>query len=302
MTYGHVTVKAIEEYTEKHQQYGVAKECEALAEKIRGIYRHVKFGVMRNCAWQRDADGGPNQWLSMYAYLPGQQYAMCEFGHKDVAIQGVSTRYFIRSRNIRNEKFHSNRDQFNMATSESLDRIVTAVKKYVRPYTPIECAEISYRDFTSSLYSVKSTITNEEYEATNKVMGSSNHSAMREELFGMLDRGYEFSNPALRENIIAWRTKYQERKQADGIKKHAYYVQMRMMGDEQMFDIFELFDVQPGASRFKVAPQDVIQRKMDEMPEDIIGKIGALSIVQDGHYVDGLGMKVSDAVYWVERT
>lgn len=301
MSYEHITVKAIEEYTEG-EEFGVTKECDALAQKIRSIYRNVKFGVLTGCSRRRSEAGGLDQWQSMYAYLPGHQYAMCEFGYKDVAVGKTDYRYFIRSRNIRNEKFHSSRDQFHMATSESLDRIFTSVKKYVRPYTPIECAETTYRAFTSSLGNVKSALIDAEAVAISKVTGDHGFPSLREELFGMLDRGYEFSNPTLRENIVTWRTKYQERKQADGIKKHAYYVQVRVVGGEQTFDIFELFDVQRGSYRFKVDPQDVITRKAEDMPEDIMAKLATLSMLEDGQHVDGLGMRASENVYWVERT
>ena len=38
-----------------------------------------------------------------------------------------------------------------------------------------------------------------------------------------------------------------------------------------------------------------------DIPEDIMGRIAVLSMNDDGHYISGLGYKVSKKSYWIER-
>jgi hypothetical protein len=41
--------------------------------------------------------------------------------------------------------------------------------------------------------------------------------------------------------------------------------------------------------------------KMEDLPEGIAGNLAALSMVEDNHYVDGVGLRVDSATFWVQR-
>jgi hypothetical protein len=42
--------------------------------------------------------------------------------------------------------------------------------------------------------------------------------------------------------------------------------------------------------------------KMEDLPEDIAEKVATLGMVDKGHYVEDVGMKVSDTTFWIDRT
>jgi hypothetical protein len=41
--------------------------------------------------------------------------------------------------------------------------------------------------------------------------------------------------------------------------------------------------------------------RVNDLPEDIAGKIAVLSMVDSAHYVDGVGLRAPDGTYWVAR-
>lgn len=320
MGYEHITVKKIEKYTEsvigvmaeridtqsadtqadlaKRTEFvdgvRVTKRCAEFAAEIRKVYRHVKFGVSRDC--KSEWVGGIVAHTTMHAYLPGQDYAMCQFGYADVGVKDTQYRWFVACRTIRNEKFAEHRDQYHMVMSEKLDRAVVALKKYVRPYTPMECAQVTYDNFASNVRNKSWSIRSSADDARRVLFDGHD---FRDELFGMLDREYQFNNPLVKEKLMAWRDKHNEMVEHMNKAVHCYFVQARMVGDEQVFEILEVFDVK--SNSIKGRAQGVQTFKASDLPSDIGHKLAALSMLENGNYIPELGMKASDTAYWVER-
>lgn len=320
MAYDHITVRSIERNTESTIKrmaeristqsadtqadlatrtefvdgVRVTKRCAEFAAEVRKVYRNIKFGVSRDC--ESEWVGGIVAHCAMHAYLPGQEYAMCKFGYANVGVTGTQHRWFVAARTIRNEKFAEHRDQYYMAMSEKLDRAVVALKKHVRPYTPMECAQITYDSFASNVRNKSWSIRSGADDARRVLFEGDD---FRDELFGMLVRGYEFNNPLIKEKLMAWQTKHNEMVEHMSKAVHCYYVQARMMGDEQVFEILEVFDVK--SNSIKGSAQGVQTFKASDLPSDIGHKLAALSMLENGSYIPELGMKASDTTYWVER-
>jgi hypothetical protein len=115
----------------------------------------------------------------------------------------------------------------------------------------------------------------------------------------MLDVGYEFLSLEFRNKIVAWREKYDENQASRDRALHAYYVHVRIDRDEMMCDVIEALDVQKVSCIDKGAP--TVTYKMNELPEHIAGNLAALSMVEDDHYVDGVGLRVNSSTFWVQR-
>ena len=115
----------------------------------------------------------------------------------------------------------------------------------------------------------------------------------------MLDIGYEFLAEEFREKIVKWREKYQEEQVSRGRALHAYYVNVRIHREEMVCDVIEVLDANK-RSRIDDRPMPVVTYKMEELPEHIGGSLAALSMVEDDHYVDGVGLRVDSATFWVQ--
>jgi hypothetical protein len=66
-----------------------------------------------------------------------------------------------------------------------------------------------------------------------------------------------------------------------------------------MCDVIEVLDAN---KRSRLEPHMAVTTyKMEELPDYISGSLAALSMVDDGHYVDGVGLRVDSATFWVQR-
>ena len=264
--------------------------------EIRKVNRHVKFGVNKRTksSW---GHGSVNRVLELYVYMEGHTYAMMKIGYADYSVKNTGdVKYMVSARMIKNEKFREDSDQYHMATAENIERAVKNVKKYMRPYAPIECASMSFESVRSKFSSVVSGVSSELYNAKNDILSSSH---LRMELFHMLDVGYEFLSEEFRERIVLWRTKYHEDQEARGRALHAYYVNVRIHREEMVCDVIEVLDAN---KRSRLDPHMAVTTyKMEELPEGVAGNLAALSMVEDDHYVDGVGLRVDSATFWVQR-
>lgn len=263
--------------------------------EIRKLNRHVKFGIGRRMKYDRP--NGVNLLEELYAYMDGHTYALMKIGFADYSIRGNDTRkYMVYARMIRNDKFKEDRENYYMATAESMVRALKNVKKYMRPYSPVECAEMSFDDvrskFSSVGYGVQSMLTG----ARNSVVDSSH---VRNELFHMLDVGYEFLSEDFRDKIAAWRQAYRENQEAQARALHTYYVNVRIHREEMVCDVIEVLDANKRSRLEATAP--VTTYKMEELPEHIAGNLAALSMVDNNHYVDGVGLRVDSTTFWVQK-
>ena len=203
----------------------VVPELVQFCAEIRKVNRHVKFGVGRRIknSW---GHSGPNRVLELYVYMEGHTYAMMKIGYGDYSVKGNGDwKYMVYARMIKNEKFREDSDQYHMATAENIERAMKNVKKYMRPYSPIECADMTFHEVRNRFASVVSNVSNEMYSARNGVLESAH---LRNELFHMLDVGYEFLSEEFREKIVKWRERYQEDQASKGRALHAYYVGVRI--------------------------------------------------------------------------
>ena len=289
------TVNADDPPVHKVDGIPVIREVEQFCAEIRKVNRHVKFGVANRMKY--NFHGTVNRMQELYAYMDGHAYAMMKIGYGDYSTKGNGdSKFMVYARMIKNEKFRDDSDQYHMATAEGIDRAMKNVKKYMRPYSPIECAGMSFESVRSKFSSVVQGVSSELYNAKNDILGSSH---LRMELFHMLDVGYEFLTEEFREKIVMWRTKYQEEQEARGRALHAYYVNVRIHREEMVCDVIEVLDANK-RSRLD-AHMPVTTYKMEELPEGVAGNLAALSMVEDNHYVDGVGLRVDSATFWVQR-
>ena len=289
------TVNADDPPVHKVDGIPVVPELFTFCAEIRKANRHVKFGVAKRI--KHSWGNGGNKMQELYAYMDGHAYAMMKVGYGDYSTKGNGDwKYMVYARMIKNEKFREDSDQYHMATAEGIDRAMKNVKKYMRPYSPVECASMTFdsirNQFSAVVSNVSSGLSSVRYDITNSVH-------LRAELFHMVDVGYEFLSEDFKGMIIKWREAYQEDQVSRGRALHAYYVNVRIHREEMMCDVIEVLDAN---KRTRLdAHMPVVTYKMEDLPEHIGGSLAALSMVEDNHYVDGVGLRVDSATFWVQR-
>lgn len=315
MTYEHQRVDDIERRTKNHlerlaQQVSTVNESDPLVDmvdgipvvphlakfcaEIRKVNRHVKFGFGRHTSW--DWRTGIQMAIELCVYMDGHAYAMARVGYGDYSIRtSGGHKYMVYARMIANEKFRDSTEQYHMATAETVERAVKNVKKYLRPYSPMECAAMTYTLVRDRFAQVGMQASQAAASAKYNVL---EEKQLRAELFHMLNAGYEFLSQDFRASVVEWRDKINEEQAVRGRALHAYYVNVRLYREEMLCDVIEVLDAD---KRYKMAPdKPVATYKMEDLPENIAGSLAALSMVEDGHYVHGVGLRVDSTTFWVQ--
>lgn len=270
---------------------GLANLCDEVSKLSRG----VRFAVERN---------GKVQWVSglqviseIWAYFPGDTYAFMRLGYADYSIRdGGSNKFAVYSRNIKNDKFGDEREQYFMAMSDTLERAVKNVKKYMRRYATNEVAAMSLDTFQSKLGNAAwaaSSQYSEAYAAVTK------HGSFHNELRSLVMSGYQFNDPAFGATVKEMLTKLDEQMAKNYEQHHGYYVQVREYMGEQVFDVIAVLDVKKATGAKVGSHRTYKPEELDTVDENLSARLAALSMLDDGAFVEGLGHKVNPTSYWV---
>lgn len=272
----------------------VRKELAALCTELRKVYKHIKFGVARNCesCWV----GGVLAAEELWAYMPNDIYAPVRIGYGDYRVRVVDSEvltYGVYARSIENQKFKPDRKQYHMVLSEKLDKALSAVKSNLRMYRPEEVAQMSANDYAVEVKTASRQATNVYDEKRLDVLRNPSLHVM---LRNLLNSEFEFHDVAFKQELEDM-FKAEEEMYKEKSKVHlADFVLVRMEGDKQVFDVIR--SINP--KNWKLDSSNIIETYDESaVPEDIARKMAALSMLQPNNYIEGLGMRVGINTYWI---
>jgi len=276
----------------------VGKKLGTFCDAILKANRHVKFGVAKTIKGEFIHGTNRQALAEVWVYMPEHEYAMMRVGYADYAVKGSSeSKFGVYSRLLQNNKFDSQRDQYYMVTSDDLDRIMKTVKKVMRPYAPHEAANVVFEVYQSKVHNNVWTATSEARDAKDAAIGLND---LRNELFALYDLGYEFASETLKDKVGKWKRAVTALHEAEAKKRNAYFVSVVLRGEELLCNVMTVDDVR---KVHNIKDTNATQTfKMEDLPEDIAEKVATLGMVDKGHYVEDVGMKVSDTTFWVDRT
>jgi hypothetical protein len=272
-----------------------------LAEFCNAIFktnRHVKFGITNQSKGVFVAGTSIKAVIEVWVYMPEHEYAMMRVGFTDYAVKDqMEPKFGVYSRLLQNDKFKPDRDQYYMVTSDNLERIIKTVKKVMRPYAPYEAANVVFDAYQSKVHS-------NVWRASSKVRETKeatiNLNDLRNELFALYDLGYEFASATLKDKVGKWKHAVAEMTVAENKRRDAYFVSVILRGDELLCNVLTIDDIRKVHTVTTSSISQVF--KMEDLPEDIAEKVATLGMVDKGHYVEDVGMKVSDTTFWLDRT
>ena len=276
----------------------VSKKLGTFCDAILKANRHVKFGVAKHTKGEFVHGTNRQALAEVWVYMPEHEYAMMRVGFADYAVKGnMEGKFGVYSRLLQNNKFNPQRDQYYMVASDDIDRIMKTVKKVMRPYSPHETANVVFEPYQGKVHSNVWKATSEAREAKDATIGLND---LRNELFALYDLGYEFASETLKDKVGKWKKAVTELNEAEAKKRNAYFVSVILRGEELLCNVMTVNDVRKIHTINESSMSQVF--KMDDLPEDIAEKVATLGMVDKGHYVEDVGMKVSDTTFWIDRT
>lgn len=285
--------------TEGFNGLAVDVRLAAFCKEVRRIDRRVQFGVNSRTAADRELAMGI--WISkameVWAYIPGQAFAIMRLGHKDHYAKGESKRqYGVHSRLISNGKFKGTHNEYHTAMSEDMSRALVNVKKYFRPYTVSEMIDVS-KDFY--LYDVTQNVR--KYvtvaEGARHTVAHSPH--LMPELAALVESGYEFKSPLLRQDVMQWMTAEKARIDYGMQARHAWFVHVYERLGKQHFDVVEMFETHRTMGT-RITPAKTYTE--EDLPEEIAGRLAVLMMAELETYVPDVGKRDSECTFYIDRS
>ena len=238
--------------------------------------------------------------MDVWVYLPGERYARGRIGYGKFRMNSRQTgenSFMVYSRKIQNAKYTPERDQFHMAITSKYENALRSARASLVAYSPLETAGREHSTLTRRIQ----VLRDEVMYAPRRMVRDMEASALLMEFTALIDSGYKFSDSIFHKRVLEMVEAEKLAKQKANDVCHAYHVSIRQVGDEQYADITEAFEVGSGGQWAEPKYGGTITVLVQDIPYDIAGKLAVLSMNEADHYVEGVGIKVDDTAFWVQR-
>jgi hypothetical protein len=235
-------------------------------------------------------------------YIEGSDYVVGRIGYgNNYSVKPQSSNpppkptYMIYSRKIQNTKFKEHRDQYNMSFVGDLKRAVKVGLTKLTPYTVREMAELTYQPFKGLISTARSRVFG---SLNSTLLPLQSMKVLLSELKGLIAQGVQFSTPefqAAAEKVLAVDREWESVRNKP---MPGRYVRVRMVGEQQWADFIDISDMQ---FRDSISNYAHTSLPIDELSDDTQGKLAVLSMATVGQYMQGVGQRVSEKAFWVER-
>jgi hypothetical protein len=257
--------------------------------KVREAFRGVEFILVNNNrAW---------------VYYPNEPYPMGYIGYGDFRTEVVGDdTYMVASRTITNDKYASYQDQHHMKMTVNMTTAIRNAKRFLRNFSTREMARANVRDAVSKSQENEGSLGTEYRSAMRGLFDneSSQSNRMLTELRNLVDTGHEFVDPAFGSELTAMFKLYDDHKLVKDKPIHCYFVRVYERFGKQTFDVCMVDNLHKGLWRTDVSTE--ITRYTDDLPEDIMGKVSMLAMVENGTYVDDVGYRADEGLFYVVRS
>lgn len=240
---------------------------------------------------------------SAYVYMPDDLITMGMVGYGDFRVRGDgSDMYMVESPYITNNKYHSPARQHHMKMSKNMAPVLKAARAHLRSRRAPELAKMWAHDVGEAYGDIGAALTAELRALWDSVGVGSIYSFMRSAVLAELKdayrSGYTFTNRAVAQ-AVSETIRIQTEADARPRALNAYFVHVYTKRGSTLLDIVEVDELgQYSAGRIS---DTVLTVSPSDVPDDIMGKVATLQMVEDRHYVDGVGYRVMDRAFYVAR-
>jgi len=261
-----------------------------LMQKVREAFRGVEFVVY---------SGGKKAWV----YYPDEPYPMGYIGYGDFRTEVVGDdTYMVGSRTITNDKYATYQDQHYMKMTGNINTAVRNAKRFLRNFSPYEMARAHLGEVTSKSQESEGGAGTEYRNAMRTLFDheSSQSNKMLTELRNLVDTGHEFIDAAFGSDLTAMFKLYDDHKALKDKPIHCYFVRVYEKFGKQTFDVCMVDNIH--TNRWNAKVSNDLQRYTDDLPDDIMGKLAMLNMVENDTYVDDVGYRADEGLFYVVRS
>lgn len=305
MYYEHVTTAGVAE-AELLGEHTTpfAPPLQQLIDKIKEVY--PLCSVSRRHRGPSGRLANPEGSESCYVYHKHKPMVMGWVGYGNYRKAGGEDSFVVSSRRVRNHKYSEDTDHFFMTMSKNLDVAERQAKKYLRDYGPLELAPIEERKARDN-WGASDGLLRDRFRSARQVVchdGSergkmtANVDVLLAELQVLVSTGYKFVNPefgAQVEELLSVRREKTEQEQERSARVSMVSVESSPTTGDTLFAVAHTENI----SRWVVEWEAKGTFVEDTLDPDIRGKLAVLQMCEVKHWVDGVGFKVTDTMFYV---
>jgi len=249
----------------------------------------------------------------LYVYREGDNYVMGMIGYGDFQTSGDGNdRYAVWSPNIKNMKYGYGLQQ-NMSLALKQDKAVKNAMKYIRPLTVEQTMKLSLRQCHRAAQEVVSKIRDNtgeiRRELVNNFFDTSTYSAPRpnplqRELKHLVESGYQFLDKDLGDTLHKMFDGLKELEAARQVVDNTFTFVEAIVSPtgRQMFRVHTNIDAStpyPFTTSVSELPDNTSVYDQHNLPDELAGKLSVLSMLELEGYVEGVGYRAADNVFYV---
>ena len=278
----------------------------AFMDGIKKQLRGIKFGVVKELNSRSHF---------MFAYYPDEVYARGKISYKDcrdIKPRGEEKLTFnVSSKSIENNKTnHYNGDLYYRMSSTNITTGIRNAVKHLRAYTPIDVMTTTLEDLVRHRNGVGQNENYEIRQLSSYLCDSGVMCAnLRTELLHLHTSGHNFINPVYGEKLDKYVSASKEQAENSSMGQDYICVQVRTTSTGHEFTCLDVDDHKQLAhdirydSRIEQRLSDMAAnvRVTTELPDDVLSKVSVLTISDNDSFLDGVGWKYCDEVYYVYK-
>ena len=283
-------------------EYPVAHSIKEVLEGVAKAMPYVKFYPATLVRMDGHKDDDHYIVNEFSVYMDDYPFDFGRIGYKDYSVKRdynkTDNSFGIYSRKIKNPKYGEGRDQYHMVMTGSPDKAVKMASKYLVPYTHRELAQAFYRGVQGHIAKAKMDVE-ESWYALSRDIGNLKADVLLGEIAHLKSQGIKFKHHEFNEVANKLEEVEARVKEERSRNPSALFVRFRQVGDDTYADLQECEYIR--ANDYKPVLGEIQSYPQADIPEDIMGSVAVLSILEDGQYVHRVGQKVDERTFWIER-
>jgi len=248
-----------------------------------------------------------------WVYREGDNYCMGEIGFGDFLKGGDGTkRYAVFSPQIFNGKYGHGR-HLNMRVTTSLKQALKNCAA-LRPLSISQILQLSGDRCSSASRNVIDEARKVVKEVKKELLpslfdtgeyGFGRPNALQAELKHLVETGYEFMNAEVGEKLNTFFNSMKELNATENSESEPFtFVEAISVFGKPKYRVAENIDVHKSTFSWGIDldTEQVKVYSQEEVPHDILAKLSVLSMVQDEHYVAGVGYRFSENIFYIRNS
>jgi hypothetical protein len=175
-------------------------------------------------------------------------------------------------------------------------RAIKNALSHLRPYTPKELNDCFAYPVVRK---VRDTNRENQEKVEDAQKAVTQHNQLQVELRAVVASGYQFVDADFGSKVAAFLNEVDEYALQTS-EVHMFFVRAYMLNDQQMFDVTFLENAH-NTWDYKVSTEPAERYTADTLPEHLSGKLSVLMMCELDEYVDGVGIRMNDGVFYVNQ-